>query len=490
MTTTPTSTRSGDLVDSLTPFETLPDWLAAAMTPDRVSAALSETVPELRGGGLRLVACTPERLRAKGDAWLARYRLLVGTPADETQEVILTGRLWPPSPEPSVSGRAVDEAAAEGAPAFGEAGWQCWLPRLRLVLQVEERDEALPALPVLTQPGPAAELIQRVLRQRGYAQATLTGCEPQVVRYKPGSRCTVVVPVTYAEPVGSPVPPDLVVLKTHQGDKGQTAWEAMNALWDVGSAWDDKVRLAEPLGFLAEERILVQGPVPEERTLKDLVREAVGEGTGEALAQLREELTRTAAALAAIHGSGAVYGGEATLRGELDEIEEVVERLSSTVPELEAAAAVFLHRQRELDGRWPADPLVPAHHDFRPAQVLLHRGRVGFIDFDGACMAEPALDIGRFRAKLRDIGMSALLQRDPDLLDRPGSGGELEVLDDLCAHFLSAYQGRARVSSARVRLWESADLFTAMLHAWTKVRLSRLTPRLALLRHQLRGNDG
>jgi hypothetical protein len=34
-----------------------------------------------------------------------------------------------------------------------------------------------------------------------------------------------------------------------------------------------------------------------------------------------------------------------------------------------------------------------------------------------------------------------------------------------------------------VRLWETCDLLTTMLHAWTKVRLARLEPRLAILRH-------
>jgi hypothetical protein len=37
-----------------------------------------------------------------------------------------------------------------------------------------------------------------------------------------------------------------------------------------------------------------------------------------------------------------------------------------------------------------------------------------------------------------------------------------------------------------VLLWESCDLLTAMLHAWTKVRLLRLEPRMAVLVNQLR----
>ena len=44
---------------------------------------------------------------------------------------------------------------------------------------------------------------------------------------------------------------------------------------------------------------------------------------------------------------------------------------------------------------------------------------------------------------------------------------------------------RASTSRERVLLWETCDLLTTMLHAWTKVRLARLQPRLTILEHQL-----
>ncbi len=99
-------------------------------------------------------------------------------------------------------------------------------------------------------------------------------------------------------------------------------------------------------------------------------------------------------------------------------------------------------------------------------------------------MAEPALDLGRFRAKLRDIGISVL-----SASGKPLSGSalteNLTLLDGLCEHFLDAYREEANVSRERVLLWETCDLFTAMLHAWTKVRLARIHPRLTVLQHHL-----
>ncbi|MGH2217429.1 phosphotransferase, partial [Enterococcus faecalis] len=80
---------------------------------------------------------------------------------------------------------------------------------------------------------------------------------------------------------------------------------------------------------------------------------------------------------------------------------------ATTVPRVGSAADPLLGRLADVHSSVPPDLLVSAHHDFRPAQVLLHGGQVGFIDFDGSCRAEPALDLGRFRAKLPDIGISA-----------------------------------------------------------------------------------
>lgn len=477
------------IVTGLDDFATLPDWLVACMLPDRVAAALRRHIPELADGRMTLLSCTPQRLRAKGDEWLARYSLLVARPSGEPPcDVVLVGNLWPPTDEAAGQHHRdpnLPEAAGSGAP-FGEPGWSGWLPDLGLELRVQVADEALPSLPSLVEPAAAAALLERVLRKSGYKDAVIADCTPKVVRYKPGSRCTVVTSVRYAGEIEGRALPDPIVVKTHQGDKGRTAWEAMRALWDSSLAGDKAVvGLAEPLGYLPDERILVQGPLPGEQTLKELARVAISDGTPAAMRGLRDELAKTASALAALHGCGARYGRVATYDEELDEVREVVARLAVSVPRLQAAAQPLLTRLWDQSRRMPSDPVVSAHHDFRPAQVLLDSGAVGFIDFDGACMAEPALDLGRFRAKLRDIGISALAATGQRLEGDP-LAENLALMDDLCEGFLAAYQDHSPVSRNRVLLWETADLFTAMLHAWTKVRLARIGPRLAVLLYQVR----
>jgi hypothetical protein len=468
-----------DVIAPLDTFATLPGWLAAGMDPQAVRRELERNVPEFADRSLELVSVTPERLRAKGHEWIARYRLSISDGAsDAHRDVALIGNLLPPF----MGGRPTP-AESPDLP-FGKPGWRCWLPRLRLDLQFEAVDEALPALADIVDPLAAADLLQRVLHDAGYGDVAIATSQPKVVRYKPGSRCTVVADLVYQTEPGLRRPPERVVLKTHQGDKGQTAWSAMTALWHTPLARGDIVSLAEPLAFLPDKRVLVQGPIAEDCTLKELARSALDGGTTSALHGLRAELAKTGRALAALHQSGAVYGRTATIEDELAEVTEVVARLSLSVPELQAAARPLLDRLRSLAGTIPAGPSVPAHHDFRPAQVLLHQGSIGFIDFDGASMAEPALDLGRFRAKLRDIGISVVASREGPVTET-ALAESYDVMDDLCDHFLNTYREHAPVSPDRVRLWETSDLVTAMLHAWTKVRLARIGPRLAVLQHYL-----
>ena len=103
------------IVDSLAAFGGLPDWLAAGMDPRRVSEGLERQVPELRDGRFRLLACTPDRLRAKGDAWLARYTLSRVRGA----RVALRARRPEAGPAAGDRRRGSARAAAAGRPGGG-----------------------------------------------------------------------------------------------------------------------------------------------------------------------------------------------------------------------------------------------------------------------------------------------------------------------------------------------------------------------------------
>ncbi len=118
--------------------------------------------------------------------------------------------------------------------------------------------------------------------------------------------------------------------------------------------------------------------------------------------------------------------------------------------------------------------------------MLLHQGGIGFIDFDGACQAEPALDLALFRATLKDVG---LIRKETAGDDPPPLRGvQLAMygqLDRACETFLARYLQLAPASPARVLLWETLDVLAYVLRCWLKVKPKRLWANMLMLERHL-----
>jgi len=150
-------------------------------------------------------------------------------------------------------------------------------------------------------------------------------------------------------------------------------------------------------------QLLVQGPVRGDHDLKDALRIALRAGTSEALDELHQIIGKTGAGLAALHHCGARHGETINWEDEFAELRGELEKLSAVLPWLADAAMPLLIRLKALAGETAAEPALPSHRSFRPQQVLIHQGNIGFIDFDGFCLAEPALDIALFRATIKEM---------------------------------------------------------------------------------------
>lgn len=469
--------------DGLERFAELPPWLVAVTDGDRVADALVSAAPELGDGRRRLLGCRMDRVRLKGRSWTAIYDLTLDGPAGGPPEAVrVRGTLLPPGDDIPDLGRAGTEpGGAPAGPPLGADGWRAYLPELRLVLEAEQGDPGLPALPRLTDPDQARALLEESIRSTpAYADLRIRSCTPRVMRYKPGSRCTILYELDYEEGAADPSWPDVVVAKTYHGDKGRVAWDGMRALWESPMA-SSGVAIAEPLAFVPELNVLVQGPIREEQTLREGLQEALRTGDPEAARDLRGLVAGTAAGLAALHTCGVRLGELLTWEDELAEVREVIDRLAASVPELGGAAEPMLAGLEAVAAEHPADPAGPAHRSFRPPQVLLSAGRLGFIDFDGFCQAEPALDVALFRATVKSVGMTAGGGKaaSASAEDRLARGGELADL------FLDRYEEHAPISRTRVALWESLDLLTMVLHSWTKAKQARLGDAMFMLRDHL-----
>jgi hypothetical protein len=303
------------------------------------------------------------------------------------------------------------------------------------------------------------------------------------MRYKPGSRCTILYRLGLPPIPAAANWPLVIVAKTYRSDKGENAYEGMSRLWNSPLRSSDVVSIAEPLAFLPDRKVLLQGPIPGSLTLKTLIKRVFRDARQQGLAELEEYVRKSALGLAELHGCGIEGSGPVvTWEDEIDETKELISRLPPSVSAAVRTAEDVIDVLETASGESVPDAPVPSHRSFRPAQVLLDNGSIGFIDFDGFCQAEPALDLAMFCSTLKDIGMRAV----GDQQTRPGRSADVEAeLDRLSDSFLQAYSASREVSLSRISLWECLYMLTAVLHCWTKVKLDRLDHRLGLLSDRL-----
>ena len=450
-------------------FARPPDWLGDALDGNRVADSL-RALPEVREAGR--LSCRAVDLRLSRKGWLVWYDVTLA----KGRSFSLTGSL-----DPSHLGAGASASNRETLP-LGHPGWSAALPDLGLELRTGADDEGLPALGLLADPRRVRDLLEQAIDAQACPGIRITACEPRVVRHARGARVTLVIQLSYG-PGADPGWPRAIVAKAHRGDEGAQAFTAMRALWQSDLSCGRVVRIAEPLAYLPEHRVLVQGFLPGERTLTDVLSATIQDSRVLGLDQLLAVLRRTADGLVALHSCDVRLGGGGEPAALLDRMTRTLGRLALTVPSVAGVADQLVAPLRQRAHDVPSEPPRPAHGAFRPAQVLVCKSGdsgdsgVAFIDFDGSCMAEPAFDVGRFRARLREIGLATPGGRHPPL-----SSARRAMVDELAEVFLCRYEEQRPVSRERVALWEDLELTTALAHTWPRGQLSRIPPLLSLLR--------
>jgi hypothetical protein len=470
------------IATGLKQFSNLPDWLASIKDSDHVSQVLSRHVPEIANGHVILKKCKIGHMLLKEGGWHNRCSLKVSVPNQPGERTIeFNGTLVPPG------FLSTSQTVMEGI--FGAEGWHAIFPELNLELRPLEPETELESVRLLIDPETSREFLERSLRgaSPAYQSVLIQSCKPEVVRYKPGNRCTILYHLEYAPelPVESNGPA-IVVAKTDLQEKGQNAYDGMKALWDTSFGSNSTVRIAEPLAYDADLRVFVQGPVWEEQTLADLFLTMLDVETPELMGAFKEAMQKTAKGLAELHRSGVKIGNLSTWEDEMAEVQTQVTQLSAVFLNLSSGARPFLERISQLEAATPPDPLVPSHGTFRPVQVLLHKGEISFIDFDSFCQSEPARDLGLFLSSLMTLGLT-LSSFDEDkpsdqTIANPAHWeARFEQVSSICELFLETYQQFQSVSRQRVALWQALNLFYYVLSGWMKVKADEISFLVKLL---------
>jgi hypothetical protein len=344
------------------------------------------------------------------------------------------------------------------------------VPELDLVLHAFPLDPLLPGLRVATDAAALVEMLGPVLTS-SVPGLVLEDCHVEVVRYGRG-RCVLRYELAWQLQRSRRSLKQVIYGKAYADDRGRLVGPAVTALREPLDGPRSSLPFVVPRfqAYLPDLRLALLEAVPGSPLLPALLRAppAVAAAPAVGLPTAEGAVAAGARIAAALHRTKIPVGATRTLTGEIEAAGAAVEALAPLAP----ALAGSLRRHLRACGQPGLDSsgaLGVAHGDFAPSQVLFDGPISSLVDFDAVCLAEPALDLGRFTADLAVAGSR-----------RPGAA------PDLTAGFLSEYLrssggGNRDELLDRVAAFRTVALTRLAVDRWRRLEPHRVRPVLDLL---------
>jgi hypothetical protein len=432
------------------------------LDPEFMLEVFRRELPALSDEPVRILSCdikpaktvrSRKAIRDRRSAFV--YRLEIEGSSGVAREVVLLGQapVTAGFPGPALEQRCQELRAHPEAPPFRRLALR--LEALPLGLLCFPLDPALAALAEITGPG-AARLVAPHLPECR-AGAALASTTYELRHYKPGERAVLRMRVEFVPGPETPAPRH-VYAKLFADEHGAVSYRELCALWTAARAshW---LRVPEPLGYDAGRRMLLLAEVPGGRALADWVHclehsEALPPGVD--LARLERCLGAAACALADLQRSGVRPAARRSFRDVLVSLAKDRELLRQGAhdapPELVTRALALVRR---LEAAAPgAEILVPSHGGARHKQTVGDEHGLTFVDWDGFCLANPALDPATFLARLRF-----------EPITNPGQAPELEHLAE---SFRAEFLARSPAAGAELVLYEALVLSEQLLRSFRR----------------------
>ena len=319
------------------------------------------------------------------------------------------------------------------------SGAAVFVPELRCLVELFPQDCRLPGLGSLTDVGEVA----LHLSKRGMTAAlSSTRREVHTLQYRPHQRCVLRYPL---KSVDGHWPGDVIGKVYPRLPKATQAWRAHTFL-DTQSM--SGITTPKPLCLLGDLNVVLMEHV-EGKPLKEVLNGAV---TGEITAE--NAARRLAAAMVALHGT--TFPGQEieTLQTRMQLFRSRTFNLHHVAPSLAQQVDTQLERIAAL----AEGCLLPApaciHGECKSSQFVMVDGRMVMLDFDRACLGDPAIDVGHFMAAVHREAME----------------GARIAARDIAGAFLDAYLERSpdRGLETRSRLFQAASLVRMAVRSLTQ----------------------
>lgn len=301
------------------------------------------------------------------------------------------------------------------------------LADLGLAAQHFPADNGLPALPTCCDTSPRSPLFAALQtaahQQTGDTTHHLVKASAEPVRYKPGNRCVIRYHLQLEQPAAEARSQQKTLSifgKVYSNpEQARDIQSLQQQLYDEQKQAGEIPFLPQPLGMMDALGLTFNEAVqvsyaksqPDDqwhtlRTGKQALQPQITSGRGGIITQIvtpDEELRLAAQALARLHTSNvhpAAKGprtGAKEARRAQERAQLLAEHNQAQATQIQACVQQLASRLERLQ----LDLYRPAHGGFKASQLLFHSHRVYVVDFDGFCLADPALDVGYFLAYLR-----------------------------------------------------------------------------------------
>lgn len=301
------------------------------------------------------------------------------------------------------------------------------VPELGIAVQKFPADASLTALAAScdTSPqGPIFNVLQTAaqaqLRDEGWQ---LLSARAEPVRYKPASRCVIRYHLLLQHQKTAEQQTLTIFGKVYAApEQAQQVQSLQQQLYNEQASKGETPLLPHPLAIVPALGLTFNEAVQPSadssthddrwnilRTGIRALQPQLEQGRGGVITRIilpEEELRLAGQALAQIHCS-AVTPQDSPRTG-AKEARRARERAELIASRNSAQAERVQDLARQLAGRLETlkpDSYRPAHGGFKASQLLFHSQKVFVVDFDGFCLADPALDVGYFLAYLRPSGL-------------------------------------------------------------------------------------
>ncbi|MEZ4732245.1 MAG: phosphotransferase [Caldilineaceae bacterium] len=360
------------------------------------------------GARFQIESCTIDRVKYKAhEKCVISYRLQIyDQMRRERHEQIFCARVFPDSLSAARYRKACQEPLVQ--PRYGQAVMH--LPALGMVLWAFPNDRKIGGIARLlaSASGVHPDLAQLVAAQWGEDWRVVSQTH-DLIHYVPEHTATVRVHVGLAHrPSVSPPSPPLPAAtqsailfgKAYYDDEGAESYRLMKLLWQSNACRKGRLRIAQPVAYLAEARILWQMGLPG----RTLFTYALGSPPFASL------LAEAAAAVATLHATALPCARSTHLSDWLTQLQATAQLVCRVRPQVGCVLNTVVATLLRSAPQDVAEPQATLHGDLHLQNFLVDETqpwgqRVALIDLDNLSTGSPWRDLGSFCAGLYSRGL-------------------------------------------------------------------------------------